>query len=247
MAAKSTVGHRRTIVLRLAVFLTLVSILYTSRGFWLPQRHAHQSEAARLILPFTPPKTARPEIETPRTVSHESTYTSISAASPSLSIENAPQPQAIPKPSGEEHPHGATSSWDSCVHMPGAEKVMLLLKTGATELYQKLPIHFLTTLRCINSRNLIIFSDLAQTFADHSVIDALAGVSSEFRDHHSDFDFYRKLQDHQREGKDVSKLKGDNSWDLDKWKFLPITQPMKPPAPIFNGSSSLKPIQVCPG
>ncbi|TKA77537.1 hypothetical protein B0A55_02267 [Friedmanniomyces simplex] len=114
----------------------------------------------------------------------------------------------------------AASTSQSCASVPGAEKVLVLLKTGATELYQKLPTHVVTTFTCVP--HYMIFSDLAQTFADLPIHDAIAPVSSHFREHHEDFELYRKLQQYQREGQDMSQLKGDGGWNLDKWKFLPM-------------------------
>ena len=109
---------------------------------------------------------------------------------------------------------------DVCGEVPGANNVMVLLKTGATELYQKLPIHFVTTFSCVP--HFMIFSDLAQDIADYPVYDAIASVSKQFRDDHSDFELYRQLQKYRREGQDPSDLQGASSWTLDKWKFLPM-------------------------
>ena len=109
---------------------------------------------------------------------------------------------------------------EACRTMPGAENIMLLLKTGATELYQKLPTHFLTTFTCV--QHFQIYSDLAQQFGDVEVHDAIAPVSWVFRDHHWDFELYRKLQHYHAEGQDLGHLGGDKGWDLDKWKFLPM-------------------------
>ncbi|KAK0344408.1 hypothetical protein LTR02_011148 [Friedmanniomyces endolithicus] len=114
----------------------------------------------------------------------------------------------------------AASFSQSCASVPGADKVLVLLKTGATELYQKLPIHVVTTFTCVP--HYMVFSDLAQTFAGLPIHDAVAPVSSHFREHHGDFELYRKLQQYQREGQDMSNLKGDGGWNLDKWKFLPM-------------------------
>lgn len=114
----------------------------------------------------------------------------------------------------------ATTFAPKCLDLPGADKVLVLLKTGATELYQKLPTHFVTTFKCIP--NVMIFSDLQQKFAQHDIYSAIAPVSSHFRDHHEDFELYHKLQQYQREGQDMSKLKGDGGWNLDKWKFFPM-------------------------
>ncbi|KAK5168834.1 uncharacterized protein LTR77_006143 [Saxophila tyrrhenica] len=110
----------------------------------------------------------------------------------------------------------------TCRDVPGADNVMVLLKTGATEIYQKLPSHFLTTFKCVP--HFMIFSDLAQDFADYPVYDAIEDVSQHYREEHADFELYRKLQQYQREGQDTSKLRGAGSWNLDKWKFFPMLQ-----------------------
>ena len=112
------------------------------------------------------------------------------------------------------------SASDSCLEVPGANNTLVILKTGATELYQKLPTHFVTLFTCVP--HFMIFSDLAQNFADYPVHDAIAPISSHFREHHADFELYRKLEKYQREGQDMSQLKGDGGWNLDKWKFMPM-------------------------
>ncbi|KAK3710938.1 hypothetical protein LTR37_009959 [Vermiconidia calcicola] len=114
----------------------------------------------------------------------------------------------------------STPAPKTCAEVPGADNVMVMLKTGATELYQKLPTHFVTTFKCVP--HFMIFSDLAQEFADYPVYDALESISKDFRENHGDFELYRKLQQYQREGQDMSKLQGTGSWNLDKWKFLPM-------------------------
>ena len=109
---------------------------------------------------------------------------------------------------------------ESCLSVPGADNVLIMLKTGATELYQKLPTHFMTTFTCVP--HFMIFSDLAQNFADIPIHDAIAPISSHFRDHHEDFALYRKLQQYHREGQNLHALSGTGGWNLDKWKFLPM-------------------------
>jgi hypothetical protein len=108
----------------------------------------------------------------------------------------------------------------NCLNAPGAGRVMIVLKTGASEIYEKLPTHLITLFRC--THHYLIFSDLPQTYADYQIHDALATVSDTYKNDHEDFKFYRKLQKYHREGQDVAKLKGDKGWNLDKWKFLPM-------------------------
>lgn len=95
---------------------------------------------------------------------------------------------------------------------------MVMMKTGSSDIYEKLPIHFATTFQCI--KNLIIFSDLAQNVGGYQVIDALAPISDTTRSSNDDFKLYDRMQEWQRDGQDISKL--GSGWDLDKWKFLPL-------------------------
>ena len=139
---------------------------------------------------------------------------------------SAAHPSQTPQPpeAAPQHPQDVVpmipSFYDACVKAPDADKVLVMLKTGATELYQKLPTHFVTTFTC--TPHFLLFSDLAQNFADYLVHDALASVSASYRDNHVDFELYRKLEKYQREGQDLAQLSGGGGWNLDKWKFLPM-------------------------
>jgi hypothetical protein len=125
--------------------------------------------------------------------------------------EVKPTPSAVP-----------AASNNLCPGAPSSENIMLIMKTGSTELYQKLPIHFVTTFTCVHPGNLMIFSDLSQNISGLPVHDAIAPVSAEYRDNHEDFKIYRKLLEYQRDGQDMGDLEGDEGWTLDKWKFLPM-------------------------
>ena len=120
-----------------------------------------------------------------------------------------------------------------CRSLPGAEDVLVVLKTGSTEIQDKLPIHVNTTLRCYP--NYLIFSDHAETFHGESVLDALEYVDPDIKEHNPDFEIYRRLQKGGRSALKPSELSGpfsrpppatgkpDNpGWKLDKWKFLPM-------------------------
>ena len=108
----------------------------------------------------------------------------------------------------------------SCGGLDGIEDLAMILKTGATEIYQKLPIHLITTLKCVEDH--LVFSDAPQDFAGEPIRDALSLVSKEARADLEDLEQYRILHDHMRLGCDASELRGDKSWHLDKWKFLPM-------------------------
>lgn len=78
----------------------------------------------------------------------------------------------------------------------------------------------MTLFRC--SPHYLIFSDLALTLSDYPIHDALATVRDSTKNHHEDFEIYRKLSEWHGEGQNLAKLKGRKGWDLDKWKFLPM-------------------------
>ena len=120
-----------------------------------------------------------------------------------------------------------------CINTTGVEDVLIVMKTGSTELKDKLPIHFDTTFRCYP--RVVIFSDFAESYRDHEIIDALDEVSDEYKQNHPDFELYRHLQANGRSSLSPFELSGPESkdadaggktdnpgWRLDKWKFLPM-------------------------
>jgi hypothetical protein len=91
-------------------------------------------------------------------------------------------------------------------------------------------VQLVTLFRC--TPHYLIFSDLAQSFSDYPIYDALDTVRPSYKDNHEDFELYRKLKKYHREGQNPEKLKGGKGWDLDKWKFMPMlheTYRMAPP------------------
>lgn len=113
----------------------------------------------------------------------------------------------------------ATEHDDVCAGLEGLEDVVIILKTGASEIYSKLPIHFATTFAC--HPDFRIYSDLEQDFGRTKVRDALALVADETKTG-DDFEQYRLLLKQVGTGGDASELKGERSWKIDKYKFLPM-------------------------
>ena len=111
-----------------------------------------------------------------------------------------------------------------CPPLSGLEDALVILKTGATEALQKLPVHFQTTLRCVPHH--VIFSDFEEVIAGREVHDSLDEVNKTIVDTSSpEFDLYRRLQSSGRDGltPEESTVRTDGAaWKLDKWKFLPI-------------------------
>lgn len=120
-----------------------------------------------------------------------------------------------------------------CRNLPSVDNAVVIMRTGATEIADKLPIHFETTFRCYN--DLIIFSNYAETFLGHPVHDVLVNVDSKAKAENEDFEIYRRLQKSGRSALLPDELSGSQSfegskggkkenpgWRLDKWKFLPM-------------------------
>lgn len=112
-----------------------------------------------------------------------------------------------------------TSAADACNGLAGLDDVVVVLKTGASEIYSKLPIHFATTFAC--NPDFLLYSDMEQDFGNVKVHDALAMVSEEVKSA-DEFAQYRTLLRHVGTGGDATKFKGEQSWKLDKYKFLPM-------------------------
>ncbi|KAF2725127.1 hypothetical protein K431DRAFT_98189 [Polychaeton citri CBS 116435] len=126
----------------------------------------------------------------------------------------------IPHETINEHvdEHEVHEVKNPCQGLPGADKVLILLKTGVSEIYQKLPVHLLTTFQCIP--NYMVYSDLEQNFTSVTVHDALAPVTAGTRDQVAEFRLYDSIKQWAHDGQDLTKL--PSGWDIDKFKFLPM-------------------------
>lgn len=120
-----------------------------------------------------------------------------------------------------------------CSNLRGAKDTLVVLRTGSTEIDDRLLVHLSTSLRCFS--HYLIFSDLEENYHGERVIDALSSVSDDIKANHEDFDIYRRLQQHGRAVLDHSELSGspevfekmngnaeNPGWKLDKWKFMPM-------------------------
>jgi hypothetical protein len=122
-----------------------------------------------------------------------------------------------------------------CKSLPGADKVLVVFRTGSTELDDRLAIHLSTSVQCFP--NYLIFSDLGESYGEENIqiLDALEHVSPEIVDNNPDFELYRRLRKDGRSSLDPSELAGspdrfavmsgkqeNPGWKLDKWKFLPM-------------------------
>ncbi|KAK9475741.1 hypothetical protein V1514DRAFT_370284 [Lipomyces japonicus] len=121
------------------------------------------------------------------------------------------------------HSDGTYASAFKTSYVPGADDVFLMIKTGATVLWQRLPIHLSTTLPQL--RHFALYSDAADVIAGIPVIDVLENVSSTIKQS-DQFDTYRKQQDLLAQHANIelyeSKAEIDGGWNLDKYKNLPM-------------------------
>ncbi|KAI1365538.1 glycosyltransferase family 31 protein [Xylaria arbuscula] len=116
----------------------------------------------------------------------------------------------------------------ACPESPLLNDVLVVVRTGATEVLEKLPVHFSTVLACVP--DYIIYSDLEEDIDGHHVVDVLDRVAGNIRMNVPEFWLYNRLRASGREQLEYKTLFGsgpagalDNpGWKLDKWKFLPM-------------------------
>lgn len=128
-----------------------------------------------------------------------------------------------------------------CTNFPGSGDILVVIKTGANEIHEKLPTQLLTSLRCYS--DILIFSDLEQYVGPFNVHDALKNVSNAIKAQSSDFDYYRQLQDYKKNDQDITNLRdesGSAAWYLDKYSFSTCWRKHGRCNPIESGTSLLK-------
>lgn len=105
----------------------------------------------------------------------------------------------------------------------GSDRLFLMLKTGATTFWKRMPIHAYTTLTRVP--HFAIYSDHPDTIAGYEVIDILANTTEKYMESH-DFRLYRQQQQlrKQHAQEDFGKLDLDGGWELDKYKNIPMLQ-----------------------
>ena len=120
-----------------------------------------------------------------------------------------------------------------CARLPGANDTLVVMRTGATEFQDKVPVHLSTTMRCYPHH--MIVADFDEMYQGERIVDVLASVSPEIKEAHPDFSLYRRLRVEGRAALRTTELTGSDSsvsantgkaenpgWKLDKWKFLPM-------------------------
>ncbi|KAI1424139.1 hypothetical protein F5Y12DRAFT_715670 [Xylaria sp. FL1777] len=115
---------------------------------------------------------------------------------------------------------------DPCARFPDTDGILLVMKTGATEAFDRLPTQLLTTMSCLPDSKFLLFSDLEQQMGPYHLYDALSEIDEADKARLRDFDLYRSQQEcavSQKLCIDAT-AEAHNAWVLDKYKFLPMIE-----------------------
>lgn len=121
-----------------------------------------------------------------------------------------------------------------CRHLPGANDALVIMKTGATELEDRMPAHLNNTLQC--PPHSVIFSDHDEVYQGWRIRDVLANMDPKLQQNNDDFALWRRVKEVGRLGLEAEALTGTRTtsktssedkmvvagWVLDKWKFIPM-------------------------
>ena len=122
-------------------------------------------------------------------------------------------------------PEGKSQKLDeSCAGFPDTSNVLLIMKTGASESFARIPTQVLTNLRCLHEY--LVFGDMEQDIADIHIHDSLDTVLEEVKLGNKDFELYFRQQ-HCPIDRDACNKNFDaasEGWDLDKYKNTHIAE-----------------------
>ncbi|KAK3385592.1 hypothetical protein B0H63DRAFT_393569 [Podospora didyma] len=107
-----------------------------------------------------------------------------------------------------------------CAGFPDTSSILVVLKTGASESFARVPTQLMTVLKCHD--DFLIFSDMDQDIAGYRVHDSLDTVRPEIKVGNADFDLYRRQQTCLVDQESCNKLGNPSSegWNLDKYKNI---------------------------
>ncbi|RDA90197.1 hypothetical protein CP533_0480 [Ophiocordyceps camponoti-saundersi (nom. inval.)] len=199
----------------------LLLALYCAVAFLLPIYRLRNDELSRVWSTKTS-KESRPVTpeEEAKTKTTTTTTTTSSSDSSDSSADSQPQNNTLYTPATQDLVHQVWDfNTDPCSRFPDLQGIQLVMKTGASEAYEKLPSQILASLQCLPDNNLLLFSDLEQQMGRYHLHDALAGVSASVRQNNKEFALYEAQKRCAVSLKDcVSGMEG--AWHLDKYKFV---------------------------
>lgn len=152
------------------------------------------------------------------------------------------QPSATPsqKPDLETEHVSTTPSPELAI---STSDILLIVKTGASTSWRRMPLQLLTTLS--NVPNSVIYSDLQENLSHEiQTVDILSNVSDILRIHDTAaYNIYQDLQTNIHAYREQAQLPGDEpelppgnkpGWVLDRYKFLPMLEHAQKNYPGFK-------------
>ncbi|KAI9648409.1 hypothetical protein NHQ30_003043 [Ciborinia camelliae] len=170
---------------------------------------------------------------------------------PTKSVEKAVHPSTSPhiqsssttgyKPDLEAEHDPSTAPGSELSVSPS--DILLIVKTGASTAWRRMPIHLVTTLS--NMPNSVIYSDLQENLSPEiQTVDVLSNVSNTIRMHDTTaYSIYQDLHTNIHAYREQAQLPGDEpelppglrpGWVLDRYKFLPMLEHAQKNYPGFK-------------
>lgn len=149
--------------------------------------------------------------------------------------------------SGQDKPQAELATEESFHGLLRTEDVVITLKSGASVIHQRLPVHFDNEFSADSSlprtSNLILYSDAPDIIRGHTIVDALANVSDVIRKQ-KHFQPYFSQEKQLAQGLPVDP---SDKWQLDKYKFMPLLRhayTAYPDAKWYSESSLITMIRI---
>ncbi|KAJ3473750.1 hypothetical protein NLG97_g10151 [Lecanicillium saksenae] len=110
-----------------------------------------------------------------------------------------------------------------CENFPDMSNIFVVLKTGASESYNRIPTQLMTNMKCVPHYE--IWSDMEQTIAGQHIFDALTDVLPDIKAH-SDFEIYHHQAKCPIDQENCNKNypTAEKGWALDKYKNIHIAE-----------------------
>ncbi|KAH7320073.1 hypothetical protein B0I35DRAFT_227756 [Stachybotrys elegans] len=153
--------------------------------------------------------------------SHVKSSSSSSPSSSSSSSQSSSQPSSSSPPVA---PVSQSASDPLCADFPDTSNILLIMKTGASESFSKVPTQALTNLRCLPEY--LVFGDMQQQVAGVTIHDSLDTVIPEVKNKSLDFELYFRQQRCPGDQEHCNKFSDTASqgWALDKYKNIHMAE-----------------------
>lgn len=194
------------------IFLFLCSLLFIV----LTVRHLGQVSVS--YVPFHAPASDVVPVQS------AATYEQVAPANTSLPTATRGNDELAASASPSPSPYPTVLPDEACAWMPNTSDILVVMKTGASESFGKVPTQLMTTLRCLP--DYLIFSDMRQTINGVDIHDSLETVLEEAKKDNPDFDLYRQQKECAIDQETCNKPNDAASagWNLDKYKNIHMAE-----------------------